>query len=257
MAAVRRRSGCLCVCTHLEHRFDWFYLGGLVEARLAHHREAAQLLAEAVNVSPSSLPARLALADALFESGDLDGARRQYRGLTSGRVRAARTLWSWSDARGTRNKRTGARKSWMPPSASFPNSARHGTHAAWCCGGLAGSTSEGVAGKGAAVRHTWPAVEDPIVARVRGLRDDAAAHSDRAFAFQRQGNVAKAIEEYEAAVAADPKWVRARVNLIALYGGERQWGKAEQHFQALVDLGLRVAEGHYNFAVCWRRRATL
>ena len=31
----------------------------------------------------------------------------------------------------------------MPPSASFPNSARHGTHAAWCCGGLAGSTTRG------------------------------------------------------------------------------------------------------------------
>ena len=30
----------------LERRFDWFYLGGLVETRLAHHEAAARLLTE-------------------------------------------------------------------------------------------------------------------------------------------------------------------------------------------------------------------
>ena len=65
-----------------------------------------------------------------------------------------------------------------------------------------------------------------------------------------RGETGRAIEEYEAAVAVDPKWERARVNLIALYCGERQWTKAEKHFQTLVDLGLRVAEGHYDFGVC-------
>ena len=140
---------------------------------------------------------------------------------------------------------------WMRPSSSFRNSARPGMRAAWSFGGSVESTRPGT---------RWPRRSSTapggrlwttqFVAHVRAFRDDAAAHSDRAFAFQRQGDIAKAIDEYEAAVAADPKWVRARVNLIALYGGKRQWDKAEQHFQALVDLGLRVTEGHYNFAVC-------
>ena len=54
---------------HLERRFDWYYLAGQVETRLAHHEAAAQLLTEAVRLEPDSVPARLALADALFEHG--------------------------------------------------------------------------------------------------------------------------------------------------------------------------------------------
>ena len=69
---------------HLERRFDWFYLGGLVETRLAHHDAAAQLLTDAVRLAPDSVPARLALADALFDSGDSDGAAREYAQLTNG-----------------------------------------------------------------------------------------------------------------------------------------------------------------------------
>ena len=49
--------------------------------------------------------------------------------------------------------------------------------------------------------------------------------------FRREGETARAIEEYEAAVAADPKWVRARVNLIALYCRERQWREGRRAFQ--------------------------
>ena len=63
----------------LERRFDWFYLGGLVETRLAHHEAAARLLADAVKLSPDSVPARLALADALL--------RRRRRGRSRPRVR--------------------------------------------------------------------------------------------------------------------------------------------------------------------------
>ena len=68
----------------LERRFDWFYLGGLVEARLAHYEAAAGLLNDAVKLSPDSLPARLAFADALFDGGDGPAATREYAGLTIG-----------------------------------------------------------------------------------------------------------------------------------------------------------------------------
>jgi tetratricopeptide (TPR) repeat protein len=231
-------------------RFEWFYLGGFVEARLAHHREAAQLLADAVRISPSSLPARLALADALFESGDVDGARRQYEPLTSGasephaRYGLGRSLAASGDANAALGELDTAVR-------LFPEFG-----AAWYARGLAlrqlGRIEDARDALAKAQQYgtRWPAVEDPVIARVRALRDDAAARSDRAFAFQAQGDTARAAEEYEAALAADPKSVRARVNLIALYCRERQWSKAEHHFQAMVDLGLRVAEGHHNFAIC-------
>ena len=57
-----------------DRRFDWFYLAGLVRARLARHIEAAKLLRQAVTLDPTSVPARLALADALFASDEIDAA---------------------------------------------------------------------------------------------------------------------------------------------------------------------------------------
>jgi tetratricopeptide (TPR) repeat protein len=234
----------------LAPRFEWFYLGGLIEVRLAHHREAAHLLAEAVNLEPTSTPARLALADALFESDDMDGAQRQYGKLTSGpsephaRYGLGRTLAALGD-------HAAALRELENAVGLYPEFG-----AAWYARGMVlrrlGRVDDAKESLAKAQQYgtQWPAVEDPVVARVRGLRDDAAAHADRAFAFERQGNVAKAIEEYEAAVAVDPQSTRARVNLIALYGAQREWSKAEQHFRAIEALGFRVPEAHYNFAVC-------
>ena len=54
----------------------------VAETRLAHHDRAAALLREAVTLSPT-LPARLALADALFESGAVDDSEPLYRALAT------------------------------------------------------------------------------------------------------------------------------------------------------------------------------
>ena len=234
----------------LAPRFEWFYLGGLIEARLAHHRQAAQLLEEALARSPDVLPARLAFADALFEAGDIAKARTVYGALATGatephaRYGLGRCVAaSGDDANALEELNAAVRL--------FPEFG-----AAWYTRGMAlrrlGRTDEARDSLAKAQQYgtRWPAVEDPLMAHVRELRDDAAAHSDRAFAFQARGETGRAIEEYEAAVAADQTWARARVNLIALYCGQRQWSNAEKHFQALVDLGQRVAEAHYNFAVC-------
>ena len=234
----------------LAPRFDWFYLGGLVESRLAHHRQAAQLLEEALRRSPDVLPARLALADALFEAGEVDKARTVYAALTSGATEphARYGLGRCAAASGDDSR---ALDELNAAVRLFPEFG-----AAWYTRGMTlrrlGRIDEARDSLGKAQQYgtRWPAVDDQVMAHVRALRDDAAAHSERAFAFQARGDTARAIEEYEAAVATDPKWARARVNLIALYCGQRQWTNAEKHFQALIDLGLRVAEGHYNYGVC-------
>ena len=76
----------------LAPRFEWFYLGGLVESRLAHYREAASLLQKAAELSPGSLPARLALADALFEGGEAIKARTVVRSTDRGSRGTARAV---------------------------------------------------------------------------------------------------------------------------------------------------------------------
>src|SRR5690349_23457856 len=68
----------------LQKRFEWFYLSGVVEARAGRQDSAVRLLSEAVALAPDNLPARLALGDARFEAGDVDGAAKDYAALTSG-----------------------------------------------------------------------------------------------------------------------------------------------------------------------------
>ena len=122
----------------LERRFDWFYLSGKVESRLAHHETAERLFAEAVRLAPDSLPARLAVADALFEAGDAEGAAREYTRLTTGTTapHANYGLGRYLEARGEHQQ---ASRTSRPLSGSFRSSAQRGTHSGWRSGISGGS----------------------------------------------------------------------------------------------------------------------
>src|SRR5438093_1460240 len=54
--------------------FEWVYLDALVLQRLARYADAASRLEQALRLSSDYLPARVALAESLLESGDLAGA---------------------------------------------------------------------------------------------------------------------------------------------------------------------------------------
>ncbi len=234
----------------LEPRFDWFYLGGLVETRLAHHEAAARLLAEAVRLAPAALPARLALADALFDAGDRDAAGREYAGLTTGASapHAHYGLGRVFEARGNHQDAVAQFESAVQLYPEFG--------AAWYALGMAqrnsGHTEDAMRSLVRAQRYgaRWPAVDDPLMTRVRALRDDPAARAERGLALQKQGDIPGAIAEYEAAVAANPALGSAHVNLIALYAQQRDWAQAEAHYEAALGTGTGLAEAHYNFGTC-------
>src|SRR6185503_18945083 len=61
--------------------FTWHYLDAVVLQRLARHDEAATRLERALQLSPDYLPARVKLAEALVESGDLDRAEPLFAAL--------------------------------------------------------------------------------------------------------------------------------------------------------------------------------
>lgn len=234
----------------LERRVDWFYLGGLVEARRARHGEAARLLAEAVKLSPDYTPARLALADALFESGDVAGAEREYAALTTGdsEPHARYGLGRALAARGEYARAVGELDVAV---RLFPEFG-----AAWYARGMALRKLERLEEARQALERAreygtrWPAVADTLLARVRGVRDDPAAHVDRGLSKQKEGDLAGAVLEYEAAVAANPRTAPAHVNLIAVYCQQREWTKAEAHYTAVLQFDPGVAEAHFNFGVC-------
>lgn len=234
----------------LERRYDWFYLGGLVEARLVHHAAAARLLAAAVRLAPGSLPARLALADALFESGDVDGATREYSRLTTG-ASAPHAHYGVGRSLAAKGGTGAALAEFEAAVQLFPEFG-----AAWYAEGMAlrglGRLEEAQKALERAQQYgaARPAVEDPVLAGVRALRDDAGTHVERGLSLQKQSDFAGAIAEYEAALAIDPRSVPAHINIIALYGRTQDWEKAESYYRALEGFGPVPAEAHYNFGIC-------
>jgi tetratricopeptide (TPR) repeat protein len=66
----------------------------------------------------------------------------------------------------------------------------------------------------------WPAVDDPLSARITALRTDASTELRRGVK-----------------------------NLIQLYARAKNWPKAEEHYRRVVESGFNLDEGHYNYAV--------
>src|SRR5205814_5779978 len=95
----------------------------------------------------------------------------------------------------------------------------------------------------------WPAVEDPVLARITALRDDAQTSLERGLKLAEAGDLNGAIAAHEQALARDPSIAQAHANLISLYGRVRNWGKAEEHYRAVVALGFNLADAHYDYGV--------
>ncbi len=208
-SSTRRPRSVYVRAAAVERRFDWFYLAGVVQSRLARHIDAAGLLKEAVALDPTSVPARLALADALFASDEIDAALAEYMRLTDG-PGAPHAHYGVGRALAARGDAAAASRELEAAVALYPEFG-----AAWYALGMArrnaGPREEARAALARAQEFgaRWPAVDDPLLAQVKALRDDASANAERGLQRERQGDLAGAIQAYEAAVAVDPATIAA------------------------------------------------
>jgi tetratricopeptide (TPR) repeat protein len=232
------------------HAFEWPYLDAVVLQRLARHAESAARLRLALAVSPDYLPARVKLAESLFEADDLDESQRLFGQLVRepaaepaaefglGRIAAARGL---HDAAITHLQRA---------VALFPE---------WGAAHYALALSYRALGRRdeaqrALDRHTqygprWPALEDTALAAINALRDDARATVQRGVRLAERGDLEGAIRAHEAALVLEPSLAEAHANLITLYGRARNFAKAEEHYRAVVLLGANLSTAHYDYGV--------
>jgi len=77
----------------------------------------------------------------------------------------------------------------------------------------------------------------------------AETHLQRSVELEQQGRLREAIEEQDRALQVDPQNVQANINLISLYARVGEPEKAEQHFQAAVQLNPGRADAYYNHGV--------
>jgi tetratricopeptide (TPR) repeat protein len=230
--------------------FEWHYLDAVVLQRLARHADAAARLAQALQVSPGYLPARVRQAEARLDAGDLEPARSLFEAL--------------------------AREPAAAPAAALGLgriAAAEGQHAAavahleravmlfdqWGAAYYALALSYRALGRRDDAQRAlerqaqygprWPAVEDPVLATVTALRDDAQTNLQRGLKLADAGDLPGAIAAHEAALALDPSIAQAHANLIALYGRARDWQKGEAHYRTVVALGFNLGDAHYDYGV--------
>ena len=232
------------------HIFEWQYLDALVLQRLARHGQAVSHLEQALRVSPDYLPARVTLAEALFESGDLERSARLFEPLRREPASEPAAEFGLGRIAAVDGRHDAAITHLQRAVALFPE---------WGAVHYALALSYRALGRRdeaqrALERHAqygprWPAQVDPVLATVTGLRDDDQTNLLRGLKLAEAGDLAGAIAAHEAALARDPSIAQAHANLISLYGQTQNWTKAEEHYRAVVARGFNLGDAHYDYGV--------
>jgi tetratricopeptide (TPR) repeat protein len=230
--------------------FDWHYLDAVVLQRVARHGAAAARLELALALNPGYLPARVKLAEALFEAGELQRSKSLFEELATETAAAPAAQLGLGRIAAAQGRHDAAIAHLERAVALFPEfGAAH--YALVRLYRAAGRTAEAAL---ALERHArygprWPALDDPLVASVNALRHDALAVLRRGLRSADAGDVEAAIASHEAALRLDPSLVQAHANLLSLYGRARNWARAEAHYRAALKAGYASAALHYDYGV--------
>jgi tetratricopeptide (TPR) repeat protein len=230
--------------------FEWRYLDAVVLQRLARHVDAATRLREALALSPDYLPARVKLAEAQLESGNLETSKTLFLALVDEPAARPAVEVGLGRIAAAQRQHDAAIEHLRRAVTLFPElGAAH--YALARSYKALGRMDEA---RSALALHEqygarWPALVDPVLATVTTLREDAGAMLQRGVKLADAGNVDAAIAAHQAALTRDPELAQAHANLISLYGRAGNWSKAEEHYRAFVQSGAGIADAHYDYGV--------
>ena len=229
---------------------EWHYLDACVLDRLSRPEDAARQLREALKIQTGYLPARIRLADALLDAGELNESRAIFAAL-SREPRAEPLGWfGLGRILAAEGKHEEAVQAIQRALSLFPEwgAAQYSLALSLRALGRRAEAEQAIQ------RHIqygtrWPGVDDPLLAGVSKLRNDPAARFRRARALADSGDDNGAIAEFEGALGEDNSQAVAHASLVKLYGKKGDWAKAEEHYRAAVSLGGGLAELQYDYGV--------
>jgi tetratricopeptide (TPR) repeat protein len=226
---------------------DWHYLDAIVLQRLTRHGPAAARLERALALNPTYLPARVKLAEALFEAGHSQRSKPLFQELSTEPAAAPAAHFGLGRIAALEGRQDAAIAHLERAVALFPEfGAAH--YALARSYRAVGRIAESVR---ALERHArygprWPRIDDPLLASVDALREDARALLRRGIRSAEAGDIEAAIASHEAALLRDPSLVQAHVNLLSLHGRAQNWVKAEAHYRAALAARYSTADLHYD-----------
>jgi tetratricopeptide (TPR) repeat protein len=229
---------------------EWWYLGGLVLQRQGQPAEAVPCFERAIELAPTLLPARARLAEALFDAGAFEGSARALTVLAAYADAAPVVALGRGRLAAQQGRHVEAVAEFERAIALFPEfgAAYYGLGQSLRA---LGRREEAVAAIAQHRMHgpRWPAIADPLAARVADLRDDPRGYLTRGLRQAELGDLPGAIALHEEALARDPGLAQARANLITLYGRTGQFAKADEQYRALLTSRFNEDEAHYNYGV--------
>lgn len=227
----------------------WAYYLGRAQVYLARSDPAASSLREALRIRPGYLPARLMLAKSLLDGGHAEESRALYQALVDELPETAEAHYGLGRIATARGELASAVAHLGKACSLFPGfgAAHFALARAYRDLGEKEKAQEQLA-LYQKDKLGWPAVPDPLLAAILDLKAGANAHLRKGIELAEAGELQAAVDEHEQALLADPRLVRAHINLIRLYGTLGQPGKAEEHYRAVVAIDPALAEAHYNYA---------
>ena len=230
--------------------FEWHYLDAVILQRLARQAEAAGRLKQAAALKPDYLPARVKLAEALLEAGDLKESKPLFEQLDNDPVSRPAAQLGLGRIAMLEGRQDAAIQHFEAAIALFPEfgTAHYALARAYRAAGRADDARRALE-QHARFGARWPGIEDPVLAAVATLREDPRAILKRGIASAEAGDLPAAIALHEAVLVRDPSLVQAHANLLSLYGRARDWPKAEAEYRKALAAGFENADLHYDFAV--------
>lgn len=230
--------------------FDWPYLAAAVAARAKQYGDAVRWLEAALALRPDYLPARIKLAEALLETAQHEKSARLFEALAREPEAAAPAAYGLGRLAAEDGRTEDAVAHYRRACSLFPEFGAAHYALAMAYRDL---DRRDEARTELALHQkygtSWPGVDDPVLAGVRGLKVDSRAQAQRGLELAKAGRLEEAVQAHEAALAANPDLIQAHANLISLYGRLKQWEKAEAHYQAIERAGRQSDEAHYNYGV--------
>ncbi len=235
--------------------FEWWYLDAVVLQRQARHDEAAIRFRRALELTPDYLPARVKLAESLLKAGNVAESRPLFEALLDDRRGEAFARFGLAQIAALDGRHDAAVPLLQRALAIFPEWGEAYYVLAMSLRALdrRDEAAQALASQ-ARFGPIVPALEDPLLAGITELRNDAVASLARGVALKEAGDLAGAIAAHEAAAARDPSYAQAHSNLISLYAEAGNWAKVEEHYRAALALGFGLANANFDYGVAQERQ---
>lgn len=236
---------------HLDPQsFEWTYLGALVQAKLGDFAGAAVSLRQALILDPTYLPARVALAEALVQAGQLETAGAEYAALLRDYPELAVAHYGGGRVAAMLGEAADALERYRKSVELAPQfgAAHYALALAYRDAGLGDrAVTHLEAYRRLGARR--PVLPDPLMVRVKSFRSTARHLIVEGARLEESGRIDESIAQHLKALEADPAAAQAHVNLISLYGRQHQQDAAERHYHAALKLQGDRAGAHYNWGV--------